>query len=345
MASGFDGKNDGEALVEFPPVGMIQGWRQPGDMIIDITANSKIYLLTANEGLPSKNALGEEDVLILSSGDYSGLEIDSEYDGGAETSFVYGSRSFTIWDITTPGPPTEVYDSGSLIEGNLALLMPDYANSLKSTYDSGDQASVSRGPEPAGIAYGTLNNKKILIVSLEEMGGSMIFDLLNWGTPSELDASYQAYATHRDFRNPSMDMCVFNHLGAKDVLFLPKSITDNTSVSGINEGYDAIMVSNDETGSLTLFRLDSNLDVPGCMDTCACNYNDNATLNDGSCDFTSCVSEGCTYPDADNYNPEATLDIGTCVFTNDCPADINDDGTVSTGDLLEFLSDYGATCL
>jgi DNA-binding beta-propeller fold protein YncE len=344
MVSGFDGKNDGEALVEFPPMDMIQGWRQPGDMIIDTTETSKIYLLTANEGLPSKNALGEEDVLILSSGDYSGLEIDSEYDGGAETSFVYGSRSFTIWDITMSGPPTEVYDSGSLIEGTLALLMPDYANSLKSTYDSGDQASVSRGPEPAGLAFGTLNDKKILIVSLEEMGGSMIFDLLNWDTPSELDASYQAYATHRDFQNPSMDMCVFNHLGAKDVLFLPKSITDNTSVSGINEGYDAIMVSNDETGSLTLFRLDSNLDVPGCMDTCACNYNNNATLNDGSCDFTSCVSEGCTYPDADNYNPEATLDIGTCVFTNDCPADLNTDGNVSTGDLLIFLSDYGITC-
>jgi DNA-binding beta-propeller fold protein YncE len=344
MASGFDGKNDGEALVEFPPTGSIQGWRQPGDMIIDTTATSKIYLLTANEGLPSKNALGEEDVLILSSGDYSGLEIDSEYDGGSETSFVYGSRSFTIWDITTSGPPTEVYDSESLIEGTLALLMPDYANSLKSTYDSGDQASVSRGPEPAGIAFGTLNGKRILIVSLEEMGGSMIFDLLNWDTPSELDASYQAYATHRDFQNPSMDMCVFNHLGAKDVLFLPKSITDNTSVSGINEGYDAIMVSNDETGSLTLFRLDSNQDIPGCMDSCACNYNDNATLNDGSCDFASCVSEGCTYLDADNYDPEATLDIGTCVFTNDCPADINGDGFVSTVDLLELLADYGVTC-
>ena len=347
MASdnGFDGKNDGEALVEPPSSGTIEGWRQPGDMVIDTTATSKIYLLTANEGLPSKDVSGEEEVDILSSGDYTGLEIDPDYDGGGPTSpYVFGSRSFTIWDITESGPPTEVYDSGSLIEGTLALLMPDYANSLKSTYDSGDQASVSRGPEPAGIAFGTLNDKKILIVSLEEMGGSMIFDLLNWDTPSELNASYQAYATHRDFQNPSMDMCVFNHLGAKDVLFLPKSITDNTSVSGINEGYDAIMVSNDETGSLTLFRLDSNLDIPGCMDSCACNYNDNATLNDGSCDFDSCVTEGCTYPDADNYNPEATIDIGTCTFTNDCPADINGDGSVSTGDLLEFLADYGTTC-
>ena len=341
---GFDGKNDGEALVESPPSGTIQGWCQPGDMVID-TTEFKTYLLTANEGLPSKDTSGDEEVITLSGGDYDGLEIDPDYNGGLGISYVFGSRSFTIWDITTPGsPPTPLYDSGSLIEGTLALLMPDYANSLKSTYDSGDEASVSRGPEPAGIAFGTLNDKKILIVSLEEMGGSMIFDLLNYEDPSTVSASYQAYATHRDFQNPSMDICAFNHLGAKDVLFLPKSITDNTSVSGINEGYDAIMVSNDETGSLTLFRLDSNLDIPGCMDSCACNYNDNATLNDGSCDFDSCVLDGCTYPDADNYDPLATLDIGTCVFTNDCPADINGDGFVSTGDLLEFLADYGITC-
>ena len=37
--------------------------------------------------------------------------------------------------------------------------MPDYANSLKSSYFSGDQASISRGPEPAGIALGTLDGQ------------------------------------------------------------------------------------------------------------------------------------------------------------------------------------------
>jgi len=56
------------------------------------------------------------------------------------------------------------------------------------------------------------------------------------------------------------------------------------------------------------------------------------------------VSEGCTYPDADNYNPEATLDIGTCVFTNDCPADLDGEGSVTTSDLLLFLGAFGITC-
>ena len=341
--NGFDGKDNGEALLEVPSI-TILGWYQPGDM--EIVANgSKTILLTANEGLPSLNGLGEEDVTLSNIPEYINLELDSEYGYGANgigDSYIFGSRSFAIWDITLPSTsPSLIYDSGSLIEETLAELMPEYANSVKSTYDSGDSASVSRGPEPSGIAFGTLKEQEILIVSLEGMGGSMIFDLIDWDIPPSISASYQAYANNRDFQNPGMNQCVFNHLGAKDVLFLHSTITDNTSV---NEGYESILVSNDVTGSLSLFRLDSNLKIPGCTDSCACNYNDNATFNDGSCDFDSCVYPGCMYPDADNYDPAMTLDDGSCVFTNDCPADLDNDGSVGAGDLLNFLSAYGIVC-
>ena len=351
MITGFDGKNDGFATVE-PTTETIYGWYQPGDMEI-VVSGLKTILLTANEGLPSKNSVGGEDVTFSSSSEYNDLEIDSEYGFGAtgtpgDVSYVFGSRSFSLWDISpSVSFPTQIYDSGSLIEETFAELMPDYANSLKSTYSSGDLASLSRGPEPAGIAFGELNGKEILIVSLEEMGGSMIFDLLDWDDTSIVSASYQAYATNRDFQNPTMDQCVFNHLGAKDVLFLNSNITGNTSVTGGDEGYESILVSNDETGSLTLFSLDSNFKIPGCMDSCACNYSQYATVNDGSCEFTSCVTLGCTYPGAVNYNSAATLDDGTCTFpttSNACPADLNEDGSVTTSDLLLFLSVFGDIC-
>ena len=351
MITGFDGKNDGFATVE-PTTETIYGWYQPGDMEI-VVSGLKTILLTANEGLPSKNSVGGEDVTFSSSSEYNDLEIDSEYGFGAtgtpgDVSYVFGSRSFSLWDISpSVSFPTQIYDSGSLIEETFAELMPDYANSLKSTYSSGDLASLSRGPEPAGIAFGELNGKEILIVSLEEMGGSMIFDLLDWDDTSIVSASYQAYATNRDFQNPTMDQCLFNHLGAKDVLFLNSNITGNTSVTGGDEGYESILVSNDETGSLTLFSLDSNFKIPGCMDSCACNYSQYATVNDGSCEFTSCVTLGCTYPGAVNYNSAATLDDGTCTFpttSNACPADLNEDGSVTTSDLLLFLSVFGDIC-
>ena len=347
--NGFDGIYDEFATVATPTPGTILGWYQPGDMEI-VVSGSKTILLTANEGLPSKNAGDTEDVNFCGGcGDYSSLEIDARYGSGAsgnpsDTSYVFGSRSFSLWDITTTGSLSQVYDSESLIEDKLAELMPYYANSLKSSYTSGDSASLSRGPEPAGIAHGMLDGKDILIVSLEEMGGSMIFDLENLNnTPS---VEYQAYATNRDFQNPTMDQCAFNHLGAKDVLFLSSAITGNTSVTGGNEGYESILVSNDETGSLTLFSLDSNFKVPGCMDSCACNYSQYATVDDLSCDY-SCVIDGCTYDEADNYVAAANSDDGSCLFPIDtatCDGDIDGSGSVNTTDLLLFLAAFGTAC-
>ena len=82
--------------------------------------------------------------------------------------------------------------------------------------------------------------------------------------------------------------------------------------------------------------------LQGCTDSCACNYDDFATVDDGSCDFTSC--SGCTYPEADNYSTNALIDDGSCLFTNPCPADLNDDGSINTGDLLDFLAQYGSIC-
>jgi hypothetical protein len=340
--SGFDGQDDGVASVE-QPTEMILGWYQPGDMEIAFNG-TKTILLTANEGLPSNDDLGNEDVVLSTSTEYSGLEIDSEYGLGAGSgdSYVFGSRSFSLWDISSPGAvPTLIYDSGSLIEETLAELMPEYANSLKSTYDSGDEASVSRGPEPAGIALGTLNDKDILIVSLEEMGGSMIFNLIDWENTPTLSVSYQAYATNRDFQNEGMDQCAFNHLGAKDVLFLHSTITDNNTwiPGGVNEGYQSLLVSNDETGSLTLFSLADNLKIPGCTDSCACNYNENATLNDGSCEFDSCIIAGCTDSCACNYDVDATLNDGTCESdscviagcTDSCACNYDIDATLNDG--------------
>lgn len=53
----------------------------------------------------------------------------------------------------------------------------------------------------------------------------------------------------------------------------------------------------------------------GCLDAAACNYNDAAVLEDGSCEFTSCV--GCTDVEACNYNPESTVDSGLCTYADE----------------------------
>ena len=83
----------------------------------------------------------------------------------------------------------------------------------------------------------------------------------------------------------------------------------------------------------------------GCTDETACNYDAEATTDDGSCDFTSCV--GCTDADACNYNPDATVDDGSCVMpdpvdgctdTCDFPVSVSEAALAQTaaGTAVEF---------
>ena len=53
----------------------------------------------------------------------------------------------------------------------------------------------------------------------------------------------------------------------------------------------------------------------GCTDPAACNYDPDAGIDNGTCDF-SCL--GCTLEAACNYDPSATVDDGSCLFDDDC---------------------------
>ena len=62
-------------------------------------------------------------------------------------------------------------------------------------------------------------------------------------------------------------------------------------------------------------NLDPNAQPPviyGCTDPEACNYNPNANVDDGFCDYDSCA--GCLDNAACNYDPSATLDDGSCDY-------------------------------
>mgnify|MGYP001231857402 FL=1 len=56
---------------------------------------------------------------------------------------------------------------------------------------------------------------------------------------------------------------------------------------------------------------------PGCMDSLACNYDANAGVDDGSCEYASCAIYGCTDSLACNYDFNANIDNGTCYDTLD----------------------------
>ena len=107
--------------------------------------------------------------------------------------------------------------------------------------------------------------------------------------------------------------------------------------------------------------------VPGCLYSQACNFNELATEDDGSCEFTSC--SGCTMESASNFDPSATIDDGSCILPGcmeewalnfnphanvsdgscidsnaGCPGDLNFNGLVSAADLLLLLQNFGTYC-
>ena len=71
---------------------------------------------------------------------------------------------------------------------------------------------------------------------------------------------------------------------------------------GATQGSDVVQIGVDSCGL-------------GCTDATACNYDPDATLDDGSCNFDC---NGCTDPTACNYDATATQDDGSCTVNDEC---------------------------
>ncbi|MCB0762754.1 MAG: hypothetical protein KDC12_14605, partial [Flavobacteriales bacterium] len=84
--------------------------------------------------------------------------------------------------------------------------------------------------------------------------------------------------------------------------------------------------------------------VCGCTDMNACNYNDQAIFDDGSCEYASCACPG----DLNNDGMVDTLDLllflGAFGCTGTCLGDMDNSGAVNTTDLLIFLGLFGTDC-
>ena len=106
------------------------------------------------------------------------------------------------------------------------------------------------------------------------------------------------------------------------------------------------------------------IEVPGCTWPFACNYDPEATDEDGSC-FMASVFFDCEgncsldlnnngvcdlfedLTNGTNFCGDGTVwdpELGTCVGYDGCPSDINEDGYIGIPDLLDLLSDFAAFC-
>ena len=222
--------------------------------------------------------------------------------------------------------PDATVDDGSCV-------MPDPVDGCTDTCDfpvSVSEAALAQTVAGTAVefgAYGTLSSLEVTLEwSQAEGTGAWPADLLvEIGLPDGSCVALGGYdvtsATCTDLGNYTVvwpDTWWVNTAGTYttsiDLSGAALSGTGLWSITLINGWATGGSSNYDATFTMTGLCTSDDIDIPGCTDPTACNYNPSATTDDGSCDFSSC--SGCTNPDACNYNPAAVTDDGSCEFTS-----------------------------
>lgn len=106
---------------------------------------------------------------------------DTDNDGDFDEIYTFGGRSFSIWNATTGAL---VYDSGDDLE-ELTAKDPVYGAIFNASHDDlvFKKRSASKGPEPEGVAVATIAGNLYAFVSMERIGGLMMFNINNPSAP------------------------------------------------------------------------------------------------------------------------------------------------------------------
>ncbi len=251
-------RDDEINIANWPVYGMFMP-----DTIDAFELGGRTFLITANEGdareydtLVEEERIKDLDLNPAYFADAGDLQENEEIgrlnatstmgdwdnDGEYEALFVFGGRSFSIWDEQG----NLVYDSGSLIEEITAELFPDDFNANNDENDSLESRSDNKGPEPEAVEVASIGGRTFAFVGLERMGGFLTFDISVPWTPLFLD-----YTNNRDFSIENVEdepgILDVGDLGPECIRFIPASDSPN--------GVPLILVGNEITGSTSVYTL------------------------------------------------------------------------------------------
>jgi hypothetical protein len=188
-ASDRDGDGGGKKI-------NIQPWPVFGmympDGLAAFSAGGETFYATANEGdgrsEPARissltldptafpNAAALKNNAALGRLNASSIDGDVDGDGDYDRLYVYGSRSFTIWDAAG----NVAFDSGDAFEQITASQTPALFNANDGAPAKWDERSDDKGPEPEGITVGTIAGRPYAFIGLERAGGGvLVYDLGN----------------------------------------------------------------------------------------------------------------------------------------------------------------------
>ncbi len=117
-------------------------------------------------------------------------------------------------------------------------------------------------------------------------------------------------------------------------------LSPNTTYILLVDGYQG----DSGTAYLTITFDTPNCDIYGCTDESACNYDEAATVENNSCEFTSCACLGDFDGSGTITLNDLSILLGDFECQTNCLTDINYDGVTSSLDITLFLSIFGSLC-
>ncbi|MFD0676438.1 MULTISPECIES: choice-of-anchor I family protein [unclassified Paenibacillus] len=238
--------NDSKINLENVP---FNGMYMP-DGIASYAVNGKTYLFTGNEGDVTdwpgrKNGSTIKDMKGLldpssaaakflsdpaNATKYDKVEVAS--DMGNSGIFMYGGRSFSVWNADTM---EQVFDSGNDFEKITSQRLPKYFNASNSNATL-DSRSTKKGPEPEDIKIGVVGEKVFAFVGLERIGGIMTYDVTDPAHPVFFN-----YINTRDFTN------VLSDSAPEGIEFIPATASPT--------GLPLVLVANEVGGTVAILQL------------------------------------------------------------------------------------------
>ena len=173
------------------------------DGIAVYEAEGKTYILTANEGDArewgdfcdeiKREGIAATDGTVLPN---KVRVLDNTCKAGipAEGNYLYGGRSFSIFEVAEEGLSI-VYDSAGEFEAKTFQYLPAYYNVSNDDVEL-ESRTAKKGIEPEAVTLAAVNGRTYAFIALERIGGIMAYDITD---PAE--AAFVNYINTRDFND------------------------------------------------------------------------------------------------------------------------------------------------
>lgn len=160
---------------------------------------------------------------------------DTDGDGDFDEIYAFGGRSFSVFNAQTGAL---VWDSGDDFEQitNADTTFSLMFNASNGTSIVKKNRSDDKGPEPEGIAIGTVGGTQYAFIGLERIGGVMAYELTDPTNPV-----FAAYANNRSLASNGPDR------GPEDVLFIP--------AEDAPLGQPILILGNEVSSTITVYSL------------------------------------------------------------------------------------------